>query len=196
MEIAPHELTGYELYLTLGRVVTPRPVGWIATRSEDGQDNIAPYSFVSPIAVDPPVLVFQAAPHEDGTMKDTARNVIDTGAFVYNVVTRDLVDEMNESARHVDESEFDLADIEREPATTVDAPRVADTPAAFECGLREIVDIEGTKVIFGDVQHVVIDEAYLADGLPNTERLASDVIGHVIDADYTTLDLFEKPQPE
>ncbi|MFB6112765.1 MAG: flavin reductase family protein [Halodesulfurarchaeum sp.] len=196
MELAPNDLSGYELYLTLGRVVTPRPVGWISTRSPDGQDNIAPYSFVSPIAVDPPVLVFQAAPHEDGTMKDTARNVIDTGEFVYNVVSRDLLEKMNESARHVDVSEFDVADITRESGTTVDVPRVAGTPAAFECRLREVYDIEGTKVIFGDVKHVVIDDDYVLDGIPDVERLEADVVGHVIDDAYTTLDIFRKSQPE
>jgi len=26
-------------------IVSPRPIGWIATRGADGQDNLAPYSF-------------------------------------------------------------------------------------------------------------------------------------------------------
>ncbi|MFW6385154.1 MAG: flavin reductase family protein [Halodesulfurarchaeum sp.] len=196
METLPNDLTGYEMYLTLGRAVAPRPVGWISTTSKTGDDNVAPYSFATPIAVDPPVIVFQAAPHEDGTIKDTARNVIETGDFVYNVVTRDLVDAMNESARHVDEPEFDTAEITREPATTVAAPRVAESPVALECRLREIVDIEETKVIFGDVELVSIDDDFLVDGLLDVDRLESELIGHVIDEEYTTLDCFRKPQPQ
>jgi flavin reductase (DIM6/NTAB) family NADH-FMN oxidoreductase RutF len=196
METDPNELNGYELYLTLGHVVTPRPVGWISTQSPDGQDNVAPYSFVTPIAVDPPVLVFQAAPHQDGTAKDTARNVIETGEFVYNVVTEELVEQMNESARHVDRSEFDLAGIERESAAEVTPPRVADAPAALECRLRETLDIEDTTVIFGDVERIVVDDDYLADGLVDVDRLEENVIGHIIDSEYTTLDRFQKEQPE
>ncbi len=196
MERSADNLDGYGLYLTLGRIVTPRPVGWISTRSESGQDNVAPYSFVTPIAVDPPVVVFQAAPHQDGTTKDTARNAVETGEFVYNVVTEKLVDQMNETARHVEESEFDLAGIEREPGAVVDAPRVAGAPAALECTLRQTVDIEDTTVVFGDVEHLAVDDDYLAEGLPDVDRLGKEVVGHIIEDDYTTLDRFEKIQPE
>lgn len=196
MEIDPAEYDGYELFLTLGRVVSPRPIGWMSTRSEDGRDNVAPYSFVTPVAVDPPVLVFQAAPQQDGSLKDTARNAIDTGAFVYNVVTRDAMDRMNASAEAVEESEFDVADIDREPARTVDAPRVASAPAALECSVREVLDIEGTKVLFGDVEHIAIAEEALTDGLIDVEFLADNGVGHVADADYTGFDRFEKEQPE
>lgn len=196
MEVAPSELGGYELFVTLGHVVTPRPVGWISTVGEDGTDNVAPYSFVTPIAVDPPVLVFQAAPHRDGSMKDTGRNAIDTGEFVYNLVTEDLMEAMNESARETDESEFDLAGVTRQPAETVDAPRVGESPAALECTVRDTRDIEGTAVVFGDVEHVAVDADFVADGLVDVDRLEETVVGHVIDADYTTLDCFEKEQPE
>lgn len=196
MEQPAENLDGYGLYLTLGRLVSPRPVGWISTTSQDGQDNLAPYSFVTPVAVDPPVLVFQAAPHQDGTTKDTARNVLDTEEFVYNVVTESLVEEMSESAAHVEESEFDLAGVERESAAVVDTPRVAAAPAHLECTLRRTVDIADSTVLFGDVEHVSIDDDYLADGLPDGERLAGEVVGHLADDDYATLDRFQHAQPE
>lgn len=196
MEQRAENLDGYGLYLTLGRLVSPRPVGWISTTSEDGQDNLAPYSFVTPVAVDPPVLVFQAAPHQDGTTKDTARNVLDTEEFVYNVVTESLVEEMSDSAAHVEESEFDLAGVDRERAAVVDAPRVAAAPAHLECTLRQTVDIAESTVLFGDVEYVSVDDDYLADGLPDSERLGADVVGHLADDDYATLDLFEHAQPE
>ncbi|MFW6436164.1 MAG: flavin reductase family protein [Halococcoides sp.] len=195
MEIDAQEFDGYETFLTLGRIVTPRPIGWISTTGPAG-DNVAPYSFVTPIAVDPPVLVFQAAPHRDGTQKDTARNVAASEQFVYNLVTESLMDAMNETARDVEGSEFDLAGIDRADSVAVDAPRVADAPAAIECTLRETVDIEGTSVIFGAVEHVAVDDAYVTEGLPDPEAIAADVVGHVIDDVYATLETFRKAQPE
>ncbi|MEF8781448.1 MAG: flavin reductase, partial [Haloferacaceae archaeon] len=119
MEFDPNDLDGFELFLTLGRLVSPRPVGWISTTDGDGIDNVAPYSFVTPVSVDPPVVAFQAAPHPDGTPKDTARNAIDTGEFVYNLVVDGVLEPMNDSAAHLAESEFDAVGIEREPAAAV-----------------------------------------------------------------------------
>lgn len=197
MEVDPSELGGFETFLTLGRLVSPRPIGWISTVDEAGRDNVAPYSFVSPLAVDPPVLAFQAAPHRDGSTKDTARNAVETGAFVYNVVTRDLVAEMSDTAAPVDESEFDVVDLEREPATAVDAPRVAASPAALECSVREVLDLKGTTVVLGDVEHVAVDEAFLdEDAAVDGDAIEESVVGHVIDDQYTAMECFYHEQPE
>ncbi|MEF8974966.1 MAG: flavin reductase family protein [Halapricum sp.] len=197
VELEPTELGGYELFVTLGRLVTPRPVGWISTVSEDGQDNIAPYSFVTPASVDPPVLVFTAAPHQDGTMKDTARNAIETGEFVYNVFTAGLLDEMNDSAADVDASEFETAEIKHTDSEVVEPKRVVGCPAWLECTVRETVEIEGTQVIFGDVEHLGIRDDYLDDAeLPDVEHIQERVLGHIIDQHYTRMGLLEKKQPD
>jgi len=39
-------------------IVSPRPIGWIATRGADGQDNLAPYSFFNAVAYEPPQVMF------------------------------------------------------------------------------------------------------------------------------------------
>lgn len=197
MELDPQDLGGYELFLTLGRLVTPRPVGWISTVSETGQHNVAPYSFVTPASVDPPVLVFTATNKPDGSMKDTARNAVDTGEFVYNVFTAGLLDEMNDSAADVDASEFETADIDHTDSEVVAPRRVVGCPAWLECSVRETIEIEGTQVIFGDVEHVGIREDYLDEaGLPDLTHLEDRVLGHVIGDHYTRLELLEKTQPE
>jgi flavin reductase (DIM6/NTAB) family NADH-FMN oxidoreductase RutF len=194
MELDPNELGGYELFRNLGSIVTPRPVGWISTVDESGTDNLAPYSHFAPVSVIPPVVMFTAAPNEDGSAKDTAQNALDTGEFVYNLVTGDLMDQMNETARKVDGSEFDTADVAREPSSTVTPPRVADSPACLECTVREHMDVEGTTVVFGDVERFVVDDELLVDGFVDVPEL--DAVGHVADELYTRLDLFEKEQPE
>lgn len=197
MEANPDSFDGYELFVTLGRLVTPRPVGWISTVGATGQHNLAPYSFVTPASVDPPVLVFTAAPRPDGSMKDTARNAIDTGEFVYNVFTADLLEAMNDSAADVEDSEFETAGIDYDESESVEPRRVAGCPAWLECSVRDHLEIEGTQVIFGDVEHVGIREDYLDEaGLPDVEDVEERVLGHVVDQHYTRLDLLEKQQPE
>ena len=58
-------------YRLLSTAVTPRPIGWISTRSQEGVDNLAPYSFFNVAAVDPPVVMF--APIGSEGLKDTPR---------------------------------------------------------------------------------------------------------------------------
>jgi len=41
-------------------IVTPRPIGWIATRGADGSDNLAPYSFFNAVAYEPPQVMFSS----------------------------------------------------------------------------------------------------------------------------------------
>ena len=57
-------------------IVSPRPIGWISTRGPQG-DNLAPYSFFNAVAYTPPQVMFA------GTMKDSLRNIQDTGNTVH-----------------------------------------------------------------------------------------------------------------
>jgi len=41
-------------------LVVPRPIGWISTRSAEGVDNLAPYSFFNAVAYGPPQVMFAA----------------------------------------------------------------------------------------------------------------------------------------
>ena len=42
-------------------VITPRPIGWISSRSADGVNNLAPYSFFSVASCNPPVQTINCA---------------------------------------------------------------------------------------------------------------------------------------
>lgn len=37
--------------------VVPRPIGWISTRSRDGQDNLAAFSQFTNVSFDPPTIL-------------------------------------------------------------------------------------------------------------------------------------------
>ena len=38
--------------------IIPRPIAWITTISNNGEDNCAPYSFFNGVASDPPMVMF------------------------------------------------------------------------------------------------------------------------------------------
>jgi len=65
LEIDVDETDG-SLYRILSSAVVPRPIAWVSTRSEDGVDNLAPYSFFTVASVEPPVLLFAPVDGAEG----------------------------------------------------------------------------------------------------------------------------------
>lgn len=176
------------MYRTLTSLVVPRPIGWISTVSENGRDNLAPFSYFNAVSSRPPVVLFSAGTH-DGRPKDSARFALETGEFVANLVTQDVIEAMDATSASVSGSEFDAAGITRTAARTVAPPRVEAAHACLECTLRESLEVGAHTVVFGDVQHVSIDEELLTDG--KVEARAVDAVGRLGGSFYTGVDPLE-----
>jgi flavin reductase (DIM6/NTAB) family NADH-FMN oxidoreductase RutF len=153
-------------------IIGPRPIGWIATRGTGGGFNLAPYSFFNAFAYTPPIIGFAST-----GAKDTLRNARETGEFVWNLATRALAAQMNQTSATVAPqiSEFDLAGLTPTPATRVSAPRVAESPVAMECKVTQIVQLTDTQggaipswVVFGEVVAVHIARRLLVNGIYDT----------------------------
>jgi len=188
MSFRPADAGSAVNYRTLVGAVVPRPIGWISTVGADGVDNVAPFSFFGVACVDPPMLQFSQGTRADGTMKDTGRNVHETGEFVHNVVTESTLEAMHESSATLGpgESEFDACGIERAPARTVSPPRVADAVASFECRLHRALEL-GTHTLFvGRVEYVHVDESATTDGSLDID--AFDPVGRLTAGRYVGVD--------
>ena len=193
MELDPESVDS--LYRTLAGAVVPRPIAWVSTASPGGTPNLAPYSFFSVAAVEPPTLSF--SPSEASGRKDTVENVEGTGEFVVNVVTAALAEAMNATSATLppDESEFDRAGVTPVEARAVDAPRVAESPVSFECTREEVLDLGGSDLVLGRVVHVGVDDAVTTDGEMDVGKL--DAVGRLSGSDYCyTRDRFGMERPE
>lgn len=192
VEIDVSEVEG-SIYRILSSVVIPRPIAWISTTDGDGVDNLAPYSFSTVASVDPPIVLF--APVDDE--KDSPTNASETGEFVFNLVTEDVVERMNETAATLpaDESEFDRVGLDRAESTTVEPPRVAAAKAAFECTLHETIDVGGSVLVLGEVEHVHLDPDLLGDD-GKIDVANVDAVGRLAGSMYaTTQDRFGLERP-
>src|SRR6185503_2483204 len=125
------------------KALVARPIGWLSTLSEEGVANLAPYSFFNIVSERPHYVVFGSTGY-----KDSLRNIEATGEFAVNVATYPIREAMNMSSSvvpsHVDE--FVLAGLTKAPCQLIKAPRVAESPANFECRLHrkiELPDDEG-----------------------------------------------------
>ena len=149
-------------------LVTPRPIGWISTVSAKGEINLAPYSYFNAFSSNPPIVGFSS----EGD-KDSSTFALETGEFVWSMATWDLRDQMNASAASLarGQSEFTHARLESAPSRLVRPPRVAASPAAFECRVTEVVKLKdvdgrdsGRRLVLGRVMGIHLDTRFVRDG--------------------------------
>lgn len=123
-------------------VVVPRPVAWITTVDRDGKVNAAPFSSYNYVAHSPPMLAVNIGSRA-GVLKDTARNIRETGWFCVNVATETLMETMHLTGADYppDVSEAEALDIELLPGTRTPVPRIAASPVQMECKLDQAITL-------------------------------------------------------
>lgn len=181
-------------------IVGPRPIGWISSQDADGHLNLAPYSFFNAFNYIPPIIGFCSVGR-----KDSLNNIEQTGEFVWNLATRPLAEQMNQScvavAAQVDE--FVLSGLTPTASRIVDVPRVGESPVAFECKVSQIVQLKRADqapvpswLILGEVVAVHIAEHLLKDGIYDTAA-AEPILRGGGPADYFELgNLFKMARPK
>ncbi len=181
----------------------PRPIGWLSTVSPDGVANLAPYSQWQNLTFDPPMVMFAANPYSDGRRKHTVENAERTGWFVWNMATYDLREAVNISAAEWPEGddEFARAGVTAEACLEAPGPRVAESPAHFECRYLSTHRLRGNSrhgwvdVVYGEVVHIHVRDQFVTPqgklDYPKIRPLAR--VGYY---DYTTVsDTFEMRVP-
>ena len=124
------EETLYKLILSL---VVPRPIAWVSTISKEGVLNIAPFSFFNAVNDAPPVLMISVSNREDGRLKDTVKNILDTKEFVINMVSEELLEKMKKTGEDFppEVDEFKEAGLTPEPSRFVVAPRIKEACTSY-----------------------------------------------------------------
>jgi flavin reductase (DIM6/NTAB) family NADH-FMN oxidoreductase RutF len=159
---------GPDLEKMLNSIVVPRPIAWVSTRSSAGVDNLAPHSYFTVASVSPPVVQFTSV-----GVKDSLRNVRETGEFVVNVGTRALVETINRTATGfpAETDEFVAVGLSPEPSEMVTPPRIAESPIALECCFVDERSFGESTVVFGEVLHIAVDASVLREN-----RVAADLL--------------------
>jgi flavin reductase (DIM6/NTAB) family NADH-FMN oxidoreductase RutF len=196
MLLNPTDLTIKERHKLLIGAILPRPIAWVSTIDEQGRPNLAPYSFFTVASREPMTLVFcPLVPAEEGSKKDTLRNIEQVPEFVVNLANEETAEAMNLTATSLPygRSEFEWAGVTPLASEKIRPPRVAEAPVAFECTLRQIVTIgdgPGSGVaVFGDVLCIHIRDDIYVDGYVLLDVLKP--IGRLAGSGYTRVtDIF------
>ena len=187
-------------YQILASLVTPRPIAWVTTLGPDGVVNAAPFSFFNVLGANPPILGFCPGDRDDGTPKDTARNIRLSHEFVVNLVDEKTAEAMNRTAASLPYgvSEVQNAGLTTAPSSVVKPPRIAESPASLECVEWGTLQIGDNRLIIGSVKRVhVRDELFDSQ----TQRIRSElfhVIGRMASPNWycRTSDRFEMKRPD
>ena len=153
--IIPGEIPVKDMHQYLLGTVSPRPIAFVSTVDEDGNKNLAPYSFFNAFSSNPPIVVFSSNRRvSDNTTKDTLHNVKTTGECVINAVTYGIVRQMAVASVGYDSgiSEFEKTGLTPIASDLVKPFRVKESPAHLECKVRDII----TLGEHGGAGHLVI----------------------------------------
>jgi flavin reductase (DIM6/NTAB) family NADH-FMN oxidoreductase RutF len=180
----PTELPGRAPYFLLTALVVPRPIAWVSSLSESAVVNLAPHSYFNAVSSDPLIVHFTSTGDRE---KDSLRNCRASGEFVVNVVSRDLLVEMNLTSADAppEVSELDLAGLATTPSLRVRPPRVARAKAALECRVVDIISKGNGNMVFGEVVHIVVDDSVWREG--RVDPVLLDPVGRLAGSAYATL---------
>lgn len=151
-------------------IVAPRPIGWISTLDENGNANLAPYSFFNGVQDDPPMVMFSTLGRKigSGEEKDSLQNIRTNGEFCVSIVSSELKDAMNiSSGNHAHgDDEYIHAGLTKGTPSVIKAPYVAEAPISMECKFFKEIELPGHAfMIIGEVVGIHIQDQHIKDGL-------------------------------
>ena len=117
--------------------------------------------------------MFALGDREDGTPKDTARNIRLSHEFVVNLVDEDVAEPMNRTAATVayGTSELESVRLSIRTSSVVRAPRIAESPASLECAEWGTLQIGDNRLVIGLVKRVHVRDELID---PDTLRIRSE----------------------
>lgn len=175
-------LSGAQRYKLMAGCIVPRPIAWVSSLSAQGVGNVAPYSFFNMMGASPPLVVLGTMRQEDGQLKDTAANILETREFVVHLVGEAQLDAMNTTCINAppEVDEAALAGLAMVPSGAVAPLSIADAPVRFECRLFDFLDAPPeTVILIGEVLAMEIADTFIEADRLRVDPYAMGLLGRV-----------------
>jgi flavin reductase (DIM6/NTAB) family NADH-FMN oxidoreductase RutF len=200
----PSELETPQVHGLLLSAIAPRPIAFVSTTDKDGNPNLAPFSFFNVFSANPPIAIFSPARRVRGnTTKHTLDNVEETMECVINVVNYSILHQMNLASCEYGDgvNEFEKSGLTAIGSDVVKPYRVKESPAQFECKVREVIHLgqeggAGNLVVAEVVRMHFHDEVFGEDGNLDPQKL--DLVSRMGQNWYSRAhgdSVFEVPKP-
>ena len=129
--------------LMIGSIV-PRPIALVSTTSNNGINNLAPFSYFNGVCSKPPTIMFAPARRGwDGKEKDTLVNIRNTKEFSINIVSEDIGEKMVKCSTDYEKEidEYSKSGLSPLSSKKIKPPIVSESKISLECILNQIVQI-------------------------------------------------------
>lgn len=159
--IDPKDVSLPDLQGFLQSAVAPRPIAFASSVDKEGNVNLSPFSFFNVFGTNPPTLIF--APNRrvrDASQKHTYQNIKETQEVVIHIVDFAMAEQMSLTSCEFDKgvNEFVKAGFTETPSVKVKPPRVVEAKAAFECIVKQVIEMG----LEGGAANLIICEVVLA----------------------------------
>lgn len=149
----------------------------IGTQNGSGQQNLAIFNSIVHVGASPPLVGFIMRPVT--VDRHTYSNILETGCYTINHVHKSFVKNAHFTSATFsrEESEFERCNLTPQQVHDFPAPFVQESKIKFGLTLKEDILIKenGTRLIIGQIEHIIIDDAVVeADGQLDLE-IAHDV---------------------
>ncbi|GFN24298.1 flavin reductase family protein [Thermanaeromonas sp. C210] len=132
----------------------------VTTLEPDGTTHVAPFSWVTPVSVNPPRvgLALLNSPKKQHTLKNIERE----GEFVINLPNLDIAERLVKCSYMVEpgQKKFTLAGFTAIPSREVKPCGVAECRAHMECRVLSITETGDHSFIVADVVHCQVSVKY------------------------------------
>jgi len=146
------------------KILSPRAVVLISTISKEGGSNAAPFSFVTPASVEPPMIAFASDPEHH-----TISNIRETGDFAVNVPGEDMLNQLWTCGEDFPKgvSEIKKAGLTEEKSKKIKSPKVSEALAKFECKLEAMHEAGDHIIVVGRIVDVEVKRGLFVKGKYN-----------------------------
>jgi flavin reductase (DIM6/NTAB) family NADH-FMN oxidoreductase RutF len=167
MEIDFDTLTAYQRYKLMASLIVPRPIALVTTLNAQGVLNAAPFSMFNMLGEDPPIVMLSVNRLQDGGLKDTARNIVDSKEFVVHIPDEPIARQMHRCGESVPPhiSELAMVGLDAAPSRVVAPARIVQAPVAFECTLWETLETPSRQIFIGQIRWM-----HAREGLVDTKN--------------------------
>lgn len=162
MQIKLADLTTPQIYFTMTQTLLPRPIAWVMTENDDASCNLAPYSYFNAVCSAPAILMISLGLQENGSEKDTLRNVRSREDYVIHIASDSQLAELNQTSATLPPG---VSEVEANGLTLTEVegqrmPRLTDARIAFFCKRYDIQTIghSNQKLLFGEVKEIYVSD--------------------------------------
>lgn len=140
------------------KLMAPRLTVLVTTVDAKGKPDVAPFSFVSPVSFDPPLLMVAI-----GVNKHSYWNLMRKKEFVVNIPTEKLLDKVWIAGEKWDAevSKIERAGLQTAKSEKVGPPRLPECVVNIECYLEDAKKYGDHVIAIGRVVAVKVNEEYV-----------------------------------